>query len=77
MIKKLILWAAGNPRNETSQMVLQLTEELENLKKELDCYKIVAWAKTNNHGDLYDLRIQNNPYYNQNSIVPLYAKLEN
>lgn len=32
----------------------------------------VAWAKTNDRGDLYDLRLQNNPYYDQTKMVPLY-----
>ena len=76
MIKKLILWAAGNPRNETSQLVLKLTEEVENLRKELDSYKVVAYAKTNDRGDLYDLRLMNNHFNDQNYVLPLYAKLE-
>ena len=33
----------------------------------------VAWARINNSGDLYDLRLQNNPYNNQEKIVPLYT----
>ena len=76
MFEKLILWAAGNPRNETSQLVLQLTEELETLKKELESYKVVAYAKVNEYGDLHDLRLSNNPYVNQNLIVPLYCKVQ-
>jgi hypothetical protein len=74
MNQKLILWAANNPRNEISQMVLSLTEEFESLKKELESYKVVAWARTNDKGDLFDLRLQNNPYVDQNLVLPLYAK---
>jgi hypothetical protein len=44
--------------------------ELEQLKKSLD--KPAAFAKTNDKGDLYDLRLTNNPYDNQNCVVPLY-----
>jgi hypothetical protein len=32
----------------------------------------VAYAKINDRGDLYDLRLQNNPYNDQTKIVPLY-----
>lgn len=76
MIRKLILWAAGNPRNETSQMVLKLTEEVENLRKELESYKVVAYARINDRGDLYDLRLTNNPFNDQNYVLPLFSKLE-
>jgi hypothetical protein len=34
----------------------------------------VAWARINDRGDLFDLRLQNNPYVDQNTIVPLYRK---
>jgi len=74
MNRKLVLWAAGNPRNEIAQMVLELTDELDSIKKELESYKNVAWATVNEKGDLYDLRLRNNPYIDQNSVLPLYAK---
>ena len=32
----------------------------------------VAWARINNEGDIYDLRLQNNPYIDQSKIIPLY-----
>jgi len=75
MNHKLILWAASNPRNEVAQMVLEMSEELDTLKKELESYKNVAWARVNDKGDLFDLRLQNNPYVDQNTILPLYAKV--
>ena len=31
-----------------------------------------AYARVNEWGDLYDLRLQNNPYVDQKIIVPLY-----
>jgi len=34
----------------------------------------VAWARINDRGDLFDLRLQNNPYIDQNTVVPLYRK---
>ena len=47
-------------------------KELNHLKSSLS--EPVAWARTNNRGDLFDLRTQNNPYVNQNTVVPLYRK---
>jgi hypothetical protein len=76
MIQKLILWAAKNPKTEESQLVLNLIEEVENLKKQLEKFKVVAYAKVNDRGDLYDLRLQNNPYVDQNKIIHLYANSE-
>ena len=34
----------------------------------------VAWAKKSPKGQLYDLRLQQNPYDNPNIIVELYVK---
>lgn len=51
-------------------------EEIEKLKKEIEelkeNFKIVAYAKINEKGDLFDLRLQNNPYSDQNKVVPLF-----
>lgn len=76
IINKLTLWAAKDSRNEVSKMVLELIEERENLKKQLDNFKIAAYARINDRGDLFDLRLQNNPYVDQNTVVPLYFKYE-
>jgi len=34
--------------------------------------KPVAYARINDRGDLYDLRLTNNPHVDQNTVVPLY-----
>jgi len=34
----------------------------------------VALARINYHGDLFDLRLQNNPYIDQSTVIPLYRK---
>lgn len=34
--------------------------------------KPAAFAKINDRGDLYDLRLQNNPYNDQTKVIPLY-----
>jgi hypothetical protein len=35
----------------------------------------VAWGKVNSQGDLYDLRVQDNPYIPEEMIVPLYSDI--
>lgn len=73
-MNKLTLWAAKNSREEVPKMVLELIEEAEKIKKELDSFKVAAYARINDRGDLYDLRLQNNPFIDQNYIVPLYSR---
>ena len=34
--------------------------------------KPVAWATINDRGDLFDLRLQNNPYVDQTKVISLY-----
>lgn len=51
-------------------------DELKRLREELDNYrrmKPVAWGRTNNRGDLYDLRTQDNPHISDDICVPLYS----
>lgn len=59
-------------RIETEELNLYLdtAKELGNLQKSIN--HPVAWAKINDRGDLYDVRLQNNPYDDQNKIIPLY-----
>jgi hypothetical protein len=49
-----------------------LENKIKLLEKSFD--KPVAWARINDRGDLFDLRTQNNPYTDQNTVVPLYRK---
>ena len=76
MNQKLILWAAANPRDPASQMVLQMMEQMEHLQRQLNSYRVAAWVRVNDKGDLYDLRLHNNPYVDQDTVLPLYAKTE-
>lgn len=76
MNTKLILWAAANPRDPIAQMVLQMTEQMEHIQRELNSYKVAAWVRVNDKGDLFGLRLQNNPYVDQDTVIPLYAKTE-
>ena len=55
---------------EQTNEYLKLSSEIQKLKDSLD--KPVAYATTNEFGDLYDLNVQNNPYKDQSKIVPLY-----
>jgi len=49
---------------------LEVYQQMQTLKDSLE--SPVAWATINDHGDLFDLRLQNNPYINQDTVVPLY-----
>lgn len=57
---------------EELNLYIETAKELGDLQKSLA--NPVAWAKINDRGDLYDVRLQNNPYDNQEKIVPLYRK---
>jgi hypothetical protein len=52
--------------------IVALEQKIKSLEKAFD--KPVAWARINDRGDLFDLRTQNNPYVDQNTVVPLYRK---
>jgi hypothetical protein len=39
-------------------------------------YVVVAWARINDRGDLYDLNLQCNPFVDEKIMVPLYMKKE-
>lgn len=55
---------------EQTNEYLSLVDQIGQLRSSLT--RPVAYAKTNDSGDLYDLRLQNNPYDNQDKVVPLY-----
>lgn len=64
-------WSAGADRFWVNNAKDQL-RKLEELKKYLA--SPVAWARINSSGDLYDLRLQNNPYNKPETVIPLYTK---
>lgn len=49
---------------------LSISQELQNLKDSLA--QPVAYAKINNRGDLFDLRLTNNPHDDQTKVINLY-----
>lgn len=57
---------------EQTNEYLEISQRMQSLKDSLE--QPVAWARTNDRGDLFDLRTQNNPYIDQNTVVPLYRK---
>lgn len=59
---------------EQTNEYLAILAEIQKLKDGLA--NPVAWAKINDRGDLYDLRLQNNPYDDQSMVVPLYRKAD-
>ena len=61
----------------TKFTILNAKDELKRLRKSIDeinnkLAQPVAYARINSSGDLYDLKLQNNPYVDQNTVVPLY-----
>lgn len=66
-------WANGAAMfivNNAKDELKRLRKELETLRSSLD--KPVAYAKSTEDGWMYDLNIKNNPYDDQNKVVPLY-----
>jgi hypothetical protein len=57
--------------NNAKDELKKLREEVDNLRSQLD--KPVAWARINKRGDMFDLRLQSNPYTDPKTVVPLYA----
>jgi hypothetical protein len=55
---------------EQTNEYLEISEKMQALKDSLE--SPVAWARINDKGDLFDLRLQNNPYINQDTVVPLF-----
>jgi hypothetical protein len=55
-----------------NKRTIELLQEIRELNKQLESFRIVAYAQTNDRGDLFNLTLQNNPYVDQNKIVPLY-----
>lgn len=63
-------FSANQFATEEMNLYLETAKELGSLQKSLA--NPIAWARINERGDLYDLRLQNNPYNDQTKIVPLY-----
>jgi hypothetical protein len=67
-------WSSGADLffvNNAKDELKKLREEVDNLRDQLD--KPVAWARINKRGDMFDLRLQSNPYTDPKTVVPLYA----
>jgi hypothetical protein len=55
---------------EQTNEYLAIFSEMQSLKDSLA--NPVAWATINDRGDLFDLRLNNNPHIDQSTVVPLY-----
>lgn len=71
-------WSAGADRT----WVNDAKDELKRLREELESYRSlfatpVAWARTNERKDLFDLRLNNNPHVDQSTVVPLFTNNKN
>lgn len=56
--------------DEDKEVLKNIISEIEQLRIFFD--KPTAWAKINDKGDLYDLRLSNNPY--EHNILPLFMR---
>ncbi len=61
-------WANGADRF----VVNNAKDELKRLRDRPE-YNIVAWARINNRGDLYDPRLIYNQFVNEDVLLPLYS----
>jgi hypothetical protein len=57
---------------EQTNEYLEISKQMQELKDSLA--NPVAWARINDRGDLFGLRLCNNIHVDQNSVVPLYRK---
>ena len=53
--------------------ILNAKDELKRLREQENNFQIVAWARMNNKGDLYDPRFYHNPHVDQTTVLPLYS----
>lgn len=70
-------WANGADRfwvNNAKDELKKLRQEIDRLKKLFD--NPIAWARVNEHGDVYSFRYTNNPYIDQSTVLPLYSDRE-
>lgn len=57
--------------------ILNARDELKRLRQQSNnTYSVVAWARMNKSGDLYDPRFCCNPYVDQKTVLPLYSNKE-
>lgn len=57
--------------------ILNARDELKRLRyQNANTYSVVAWARMNKSGDLYDPRFCCNPYVDQKTVLPLYSNKE-
>lgn len=57
---------------EQTNEYLEISKQMQELKDSLG--NPVAWARINERGDLFGLRLCNNIHVDQNTVVPLYRK---
>lgn len=66
-------FAKGTSVEELNKLGDSYTFTRSDLLEIIKNLEVVAYAKTNDRGDLFDLRTQNNPYNDQSKVVPLYV----
>lgn len=68
-----IIWCAENNFRPSSFDINNAKDELKKLQIRPDTFGVVAWARKNDRGDLYDIRVVQNPYLDPSIVVPLYS----
>ena len=51
--------------------ILNAKDELVKLRSK-DSFGVLGWARINQNGDPYDLRLYYNPHVDQNTVMPIY-----
>ena len=39
-------------------------------------FKVIGWARVNERGDIFDLRVCHNPHIDQSTVLPIYANIK-
>jgi hypothetical protein len=64
-------WANGADRfvvNNAKDELNKLREKILDLE-----YKVIGYARINNRGDIYDLRVVHNPYIDETRCIAVYS----
>lgn len=68
-----IIWCCENNFKPSSFDILNAKDEIKRLRIQNETqYKNVAWANINERGDMFNLTMIYNTFWNEDSVVPLY-----
>lgn len=67
-----IIWCAENDFKPSTFDIHNAKDELVKLRSKIDSFGVLGWARINQNGDPYDLRLYYNPHVDQNTVMPIY-----